>query len=367
MILTSLATTGAFAQDTREFDPTAAASALEGQRFAVDPPSAPNPEDAAPREQRVTVLQDFVQSSAGRHERDRAYRRLIAALRMNRDRDGASEWQARWDAFVLEQEAVILREHAANPPVVALCTPPEDRRTLNFGGVRQYCAPDFAGDSAVADDLDLLARAADARDEHERRIALLETKLLLRWWRVPDQVRWRSLALEAADVGLLDAALRYCVISIEAPIYRAYPFMRSERPETEEPYICAAEMRFLMGDWEEWLVYYEPRLTDTNPRDIENLVRLCVASTRVGRPTARRSCNWAETSVRVRHNNENGQLQTARARARESGNEPRIALTRMERWQADKARYDAAIRSCERSGGETCQLEPAPRRRIRRI
>lgn len=327
----------------------------------------PDPEDALPPEQRAAFLQQFVRSDAPRRERDDAYQRLINLLRRSGDTAGAAEWQAHWDAFVLEQEPLILAEHAANPPAVTLCTPPEDRRALDFGGVRHYCAPDFAGDSAIANEFDLLARAADARNEHERRIALLEKELLLRWWRVPDQVRWRSLALEAADVGLLQHALRYCTISIEAPIYGAYPFMRSQQPETEEPYECAAEMRFLMGDWEEWLTYYEPRLTDTDSRNVENLVRLCVASTRAGRPTARRACNWAETSVRVRHNNETGQLQTARARSRSSGVEPQIALRRMERWETEKARYDAAINACQRSSDERCALEPAPRRRVRRI
>lgn len=353
LAVASLTPVDAFAQnappDLDEFR-----DALRGERFAVDPPPAPNPEDAVPREQRVAFLQRFVQSDAPRHERDRAYRRLIRIMLTNRDRH-AEEWQRRWGAFVVEQERVILAEQAAHPPVVTLCTPPADARTLDFGGVRRYCAPDFAGDGEVANDFNLVARAADLRDDQARRIASLESELILRWWRVPDQVRWSGLAREARDVGLFTEALRFCTISVEAPIYAAYPFMRDQRPDTQEPYRCAAETHFLMGDWESFLSYYEPRLTGVDTREIENLVRLCVASTRAARDTAARVCDWATESVQQRD---------AELRAR-LGQSVFDSDANYERWQRAKARYDAATTACRQNSDARCRVEPE-QRRVRR-
>ncbi|QGZ96679.1 hypothetical protein [Terricaulis silvestris] len=202
--------------------------------LAVDPPPAPNPEEAAPSAERAAFLQRYVQSDAPRHERDRAFRRLLRRLETGSQEH--QRWVGRYRDFLVQQAGLIAAEHAAAPrPAVTVCTVASDAPSgMNFIGLRQYCAPDFAGDSAYADDLDLMARAAAIEGNQARRIALMESVTILRWWRVPDQTRWAMLARDAARAGLRDTAIGYCSATRIYPIYQAFPDAAGAAPDAVE-------------------------------------------------------------------------------------------------------------------------------------
>lgn len=192
--------------------------------LAIDPAPPPNPEQSVPPADRVSFLQRYVRSDAPRHERNRAFRRLLRLLPQGREQ---RDWASRYRAFVLEEGAEIEMEFdAADHAPVRLCAPPvPELANINLIALRRACSPDFEADSAYADDVELLALALQIRGDLAGYVAMRERALLLRNWRIPDQARWHSLAREAARAGLMDAAHAYCRVTQQEPIYRVNPMV----------------------------------------------------------------------------------------------------------------------------------------------
>ena len=332
---------------------------------AVDPPPPPLPEAHFRGQARIDFLEDYVQTTeVSRGDRDRAYRRLVALHERAGNGRAQRDWSARHRAFVLSEANIIEPDLIASP--VSICTPPAE--PLPSVAILAYCAPDAVADLRRADDWDLLGRAYALRGDEPRRIAALEAETLLRRSRMPEDYTWIALAREAIGAGQYEDALRYCNVTVTAPVYIAYPNVRTRSGVAVSPSACAADVNFLMGNWQVWLSHYEPLILGPD-LDTENITRLCVAATHLNRAAARDACDWAAASISLRDEDEQLRMDSARNSARERRNAglfrdatELVAQMRLNDWEQDKARLNAAIRGCRR-GTDTCRLAAPPANR----
>lgn len=225
--------------------------------IAVDPPS---PEASMTRPQQITHFRQIAESeNATPPEREQAMKRLYHLYRGQGDQRRSEQWLARRNAFILEQERVILAGPALPAPP-AVCT---NLTACSTGPILR--------DFDVYWRYTTLAEAAEQRRDYARVIAMREAAIPFMHGVAPDASHWLALANDAREFAQYNDALRLCSIVSNNPIYE---------PVRRQGERCSADVRFAMDDFTGWLAHYEPTFTGPIPADPGGSVRYCIAATR---------------------------------------------------------------------------------------